>query len=158
MASSRFSTSPREVSRTAEIVGSSGSDVAMFGKPLEVRVILDSGYMSPEQQEEEPLRSINVRYFSFGCILFEAVTGRKTFPGVMRSINSIRSSVNPRLLYHNPSRTPAWLQKIVRRCLEKDPDERYQWIKDVANDLKECATAIFSQRYLLARPPPANRQ
>ena len=96
------------------------------------------GYMSPEQAQGKT-KEIDQRsdIFSFGCILFEAVTGRKPFEGesVVKSLHMVIYEPAPPLADLNPS-APAELQRIVRRCLAKDPDERYQSIKEVAIELK----------------------
>jgi eukaryotic-like serine/threonine-protein kinase len=97
------------------------------------------GYMSPEQAQGRT-DEIDQRsdIFSFGCILFEAVTGRKAFDGkdAIESLNKIiREPVTP--IDSLRSETPPELQKIVRRCLAKDPDERYQSMQDVASELRE---------------------
>jgi serine/threonine protein kinase len=97
------------------------------------------GYMSPEQAQGRT-NEIDHRsdIFSFGCILYEAVTGHRPFEGKdsIDSLNKIiREPVAP-LSNFNPE-APADLQRIVRRCLAKDPEERYQNIKDVAIEIKE---------------------
>src|SRR5437016_2874522 len=97
------------------------------------------GYMSPEQAQGR-INDIDHRsdIFSFGCILYEAITGRKAFEGkdTIDSLNKIiREPVTP-ISSLNPT-APAALQRIVRRCLAKDPEERYQSIKDVAIEIKE---------------------
>jgi len=97
------------------------------------------GYMSPEQAQGKT-REIDHRsdIFSFGCILFEAITGQKAFSGKdqIETLNKIIREPAPPLSAFI-SNAPADLQRIVRRCLAKDPDERYQNIKDVAIELKE---------------------
>jgi eukaryotic-like serine/threonine-protein kinase len=97
------------------------------------------GYMSPEQAQGKT-DEIDHRsdIFSFGCILFEAVTGRKAFEGkdAIDSLNKIIREPAPAISDLNPS-APLDVQRIVRRCLAKDADERYQTIKDVAIELKE---------------------
>jgi serine/threonine protein kinase/dipeptidyl aminopeptidase/acylaminoacyl peptidase len=96
------------------------------------------GYMSPEQAqgktEEIDSRSDT---FSFGCILFEAATGRKPFEAesVIKSLHKLVYEPAPALSESNLS-SPAELQRIIHRCLEKDPEERYQTIKDVAIELR----------------------
>lgn len=97
------------------------------------------GYMSPEQAQGKT-KEIDYRsdIFSFGCILFEAITGQKAFAGkdhieVLNKI--IREPASPLSAFI--SNAPPDLQRIVRRCLAKDPNERYQNIKDVAIELKE---------------------
>ena len=98
-----------------------------------------AGYMSPEQAQGKT-NQIDHRsdIFSFGCILYESVTRSKAFAGkdLIDTLNKIiREPVTP-ISDLNPT-APADLQRIVRRCLAKDPDERYQTIKDVAIELKE---------------------
>jgi serine/threonine protein kinase/tetratricopeptide (TPR) repeat protein len=97
------------------------------------------GYMSPEQAQGKT-KDIDNRsdIFSFGCILFEAITGQKAFGGKdhIEALNKIIRESAPPLAAFNPD-APADLQRIVRRCLAKDPDQRYQNIKDVAIELKE---------------------
>src|ERR1044072_3547810 len=97
------------------------------------------GYMSPEQAQGKT-KEIDHRsdIFSFGCILFEAITGRKTFAGkdhIEVPNKIIREPAPPLSAFI--SNIPPDLQRIVRRCLAKDPNDRYQNIKDVAIELKE---------------------
>jgi serine/threonine protein kinase len=97
------------------------------------------GYMSPEQAQGKTTE-IDHRsdIFSFGCILFEAVTGRKPFAGesVLKSLHMVVYETAPPIKDFNPT-APVELQRIIRRCLAKDLEERYQSIKDVAIELKE---------------------
>src|SRR2546425_11848738 len=102
------------------------------------------GYMSPEQAQGKT-KEIDQRsdIFSFGCILFEAVTGKKPFEGdsVIKSLHMVVYEAAPAITEFNPS-APAELQHIVRRCLAKDPDDRYQSIKEVAIELKDLRRQI----------------
>src|SRR5687767_14495327 len=97
------------------------------------------GYMSPEQAQGRG-QEIDHRsdIFSFGCILYEAITRRKAFAGkdAIDSLNKIIREQPTPIANLNPE-VPYDLQKIVRRCLAKDPDERHQSIKDVAIESKE---------------------
>ncbi|MDQ5845564.1 MAG: protein kinase, partial [Acidobacteriota bacterium] len=103
-----------------------------------------AGYMSPEQAQGKT-NEVDHRsdVFSFGCILFEAVTGHRAFAGkdAVDSLNKIIREPVAAISDFNPS-APADLQRIVRRCLAKDPEERYQTIKDVAIELKEARREI----------------
>ena len=102
------------------------------------------GYMSPEQAQGKT-REIDHRsdIFSFGCILFEAITRHKAFAGsdTIETLNKIIREPAPPIAGFNAA-APADLQRIVRRCLAKDPDERYQNIKDVAIELKEIRNEL----------------
>jgi serine/threonine protein kinase/Tol biopolymer transport system component len=104
------------------------------------------GYMSPEQAQGKT-NEIDQRsdIFSFGCILFEAATRHKPFEGdsIIKSLHSLIYEPAPQIKDLNPS-APAELQRIVRRCLAKDPDERYQSIKEVAIELKELRREMES--------------
>ena len=97
------------------------------------------GYMSPEQAQGKT-NEIDQRsdIFSFGCILFEAATRQKPFSGdsIVKSLHRLIYEPAPKITDLNPS-APVELQRIIRRCLAKDKEERYQTIKDVAIELKE---------------------
>ncbi len=119
-----------------------GSEVAtvILAQHSKPGIILGTaGYMSPEQAQGKT-NQIDHRsdIFSFGCILYEAATGRKAFEGqdALDSLHKIVHAPTPHINDTNPS-APGELQRIVRRCLAKDADERYQTIKDVAIELKE---------------------
>jgi serine/threonine protein kinase len=117
------------------------------------------GYMSPEQAQGKT-DEIDSRsdIFSFGCILFEAATGHKPFEGdsVIKSLHKIVYEPAPSLSDFNPS-APSDLHRIVRRCLAKDPEERYQTIKDVAIELKQLRRDIYQSTDLDTTVPPSPR-
>ncbi len=114
------------------------------------------GYMSPEQAQGKT-KEIDQRsdIFSFGCILFEAATGQKPFAGdsVVKSLHMVIYESAPPIVDLNPL-APAELQRIVRRCLAKDPDERYQSIKEVAIELKELRREVDGSGIDTPVPPP----
>ena len=97
------------------------------------------GYMSPEQAQGK-VNEIDHRsdIFSFGCILYEAITHHKPFAGKdpIEALNKIIREQPPPITNFNPD-VPSDLQRVVRRCLAKDPEERYQTIKDVSIELKD---------------------
>jgi serine/threonine protein kinase/Flp pilus assembly protein TadD len=114
------------------------------------------GYMSPEQAQGKT-NEIDQRsdIFSFGCVLYEAVTGKKPFEGdsVVKSLHMVIYEPAPPIADLNPS-APADLQRIVRRCLAKDPDERYQSIKEVAIELKELRRELHGAGIDTTVAPP----
>jgi TolB-like protein/Tfp pilus assembly protein PilF len=97
------------------------------------------GYMSPEQAQGKTAE-IDQRsdIFSFGCILFETVTGQQAFEGKdsIDVLNKIIREPVPPITDFRPD-APNHLQRIVRRCLAKDREDRYQTIKDVAIELRD---------------------
>src|SRR5436190_1564999 len=97
------------------------------------------GYMSPEQASGR-VNEIDHRsdIFSFGCILFEAATGQRAFEGkdALDSLHKIVHAPTPQLNHVNPL-APADLQRVVRRCLAKEPEKRYQSIKELAIELDD---------------------
>src|SRR6266699_7174257 len=95
------------------------------------------GYMSPEQAQATPVDQRS-DIFSFGCILYEAATGRKPFAGdsIVDTLHKIIYDPAPAITDFNPSASGE-LQRVIRKCLAKEPDKRYQTIRDTANDLEE---------------------
>jgi eukaryotic-like serine/threonine-protein kinase len=94
-------------------------------------------YMSPEQAEG---KKVDARsdIFSFGSMLYEMVTGRQAFHGDSRlSTMSAILKEDPRPLNSIMPEVPRDLEKIVTRCLRKDPDRRFQHMADVKIALQE---------------------
>jgi len=93
-------------------------------------------YMAPEQLEgvDADARS---DIFALGAVLYEMATGRKAFEGKSQAslIASIMSSLPPPISEIQAMAPPA-LDRVIRTCLEKDPDNRWQTAHDVALQLK----------------------
>jgi len=102
-------------------------------------------YMSPEQAQG---RSVDHRsdIFSLGIILYELSTGRRPFHGQSTAelISSILRDAPPLVTEHR-SDLPRHLARIVRRCLEKNPNRRYQITEDLRNDLEDLRNEIDSE-------------
>jgi eukaryotic-like serine/threonine-protein kinase len=102
------------------------------------RTILGTAaYMSPEQAEGRPLDQRS-DIFSLGVVLFEMATGRLPFKGqsAASTISSILRDTPPALPDLAPQ-LPLALDRIVQRCLAKDPERRYQNAFDLARDLED---------------------
>lgn len=102
------------------------------------------GYMSPEQAQG---RTVDHRsdIFSFGAVLYETVSSRRAFAGAsaVDTLHNIIHGETPTLTALLPQ-APSELQRIVRKCLAKDPDERFQSIKEVALDLRDLRRQLES--------------
>ena len=116
------------------------------------------GYMSPEQAIGR-LHEIDHRsdIFSFGCILFEAATGQKAFEGkdALDSLNKIVHAPTPLLKDVNPL-APDDLQRVLRRCLAKEADKRYQSLKEVAIEIDDLQQKLKSHTGLEYTSQPAS--
>ncbi|HEY8410412.1 MAG TPA: protein kinase [Pyrinomonadaceae bacterium] len=127
--------------------GSSSEEPTILQHSTPGLVLGTIGYMSPEQAQGKT-RDVDHRsdIFSFGCILFEAITRQKAFAGTdsIETLNKIIREPAPLLSNFNVA-APADLQRIVRRCLAKDPEQRYQNIKDVALELKDVRRELQSE-------------
>jgi Tol biopolymer transport system component len=98
-------------------------------------------YMAPEQLEG---KSVDARtdIFALGTLLYEIATGRKAFTGSSQAslISSIMTK-EPEPISTIQPMTPPTLDRVVRTCLAKDPEERWQSAGDVAKELKWIAEA-----------------
>ena len=99
-------------------------------------------YMSPEQAEGKPVDARS-DIFSFGSLLYEMVTGTRAFHGEtkMSTLSAILSK-NPEPVTAKAPGIPHELERIVTRCLRKDPDRRFQQMAEVKlalEDLKESS-------------------
>jgi serine/threonine protein kinase len=91
-----------------------------------------AGYMSPEQVKGQ-VADHRSDLFSFGAILYEMLSGKRAFRGEtsVETMSAILKEDPPEFAETNRTVPPA-LDKIVRHCLEKNPEERFQSARDVA--------------------------
>jgi len=99
------------------------------------------GYMSPEQvrgQETDHRSDI----FAFGVILYEMLSGQRAFRGAsaIEVMNAILKEEPPEFGETN-TKTGAQLEKLVRRCLEKQPERRFQTAYDLGFALEALSTS-----------------
>jgi Tol biopolymer transport system component len=101
-------------------------------------------YMSPEQLEGQEADA-RADVFAFGAVLYEMATGRKAFQGRSAAslIAAILSGERPSIARHLPLAPPA-LDRLVRTCLAREPDERWQSARDVGLQLKWIAEGAAS--------------
>ncbi len=110
------------------------------------------GYMAPEQVEGRPVDQ-RADLFSFGCVLYEMVSGITPFAG-RGGIDTLH-----RILHEQPTPIrdglqplPQALEDLLEKCLAKDPVERYQHAEDLAVDLRRLRRAIESGLARAASP------
>ena len=103
-------------------------------------------YMSPEQAKGEVVDHRS-DIFSFGVMLFEMATGEKPFEGTsaIELLSAVLRDQPPPLTTTHPE-LPDSLDSLVQRCLEKNPDRRYQTAREVLNDLRGMPTESESGR------------
>jgi Tol biopolymer transport system component len=100
--------------------------------------------------------------FSFGAVLYEMLTGKRAFRGdsPVETLNAILKEDPPSLFESTKNVSPA-LERIVRRCLEKRPEERFRTAHDMAialDAISTSSTRSFSTEALEAEEPAARRR
>jgi eukaryotic-like serine/threonine-protein kinase len=119
------------------------------GHNTDVGVVLGTmTYMSPEQARGDRVDHRS-DIFSFGILLHEMLTGQPPFQGKsgIETASAILNSPAPRLTGLGPSVVPeasADIQRIVDKCLAKDPNDRYQGMKDVGVDVRAARRRLES--------------
>src|SRR5450432_4419226 len=97
-------------------------------------------YMSPEQLRGSEVDARSDIY-SLGIVLYEMSTGRRPYPGNQQSelIDAILNRPAPPPKNINPQ-LPIKLEEIILKCLEKDPEDRYQTAREIAVDLRRMSS------------------
>ncbi len=105
-------------------------------------------YMAPEQVEG---READARtdLFAFGSVLYEMVTGHKAFSG--HTAANLMAAILERDPPPLPGGCPPALDRLVRRCLAKDPEQRWQNAQDLKVELQWIVEGASTQT---AQPPP----
>ncbi|MBI3406531.1 MAG: tetratricopeptide repeat protein [Acidobacteria bacterium] len=115
-------------------------------------------YMSPEQVEGKEINHRSDLY-AFGLILYEMVTGESPFSGdstlgVMYA--RVKSAPkDPRALN---AEIPFYLSRIILRCLERNPDKRYQSAVEILHELQTPQSGQFSRSIQIKLPVPETRR
>ncbi len=114
-------------------------------------------YMAPEQLEGRPADA-RTDLFAFGSVLFEMVTGKRPFTGDTSTavITSILTGEPPTVSAFRPL-SPSALDRAVRTCLAKDPEERWQSATDLGRELEwiESEGSVARGESSAARGRPA---
>ncbi len=112
-------------------------------------------YMAPEQLETKPTDA-RTDIFTFGAVLYEMITGRKAFQGESQAslIGAILHKDPPSMATLEPV-TPAALDRLVKKCLAKDPEQRWQSARDLASELQWIAEGAATSPPPVARSAPS---
>jgi Tol biopolymer transport system component len=115
-----------------------------------------AAYMSPEQVRAQPVDHRS-DIFSLGCVLYEMVSGKRAFRGdtSVETMNAILKEDPPELGTVDTALPPA-LDRIVRHCLEKNPDDRFQSARDLAFDLDSLSLTSGRSPAVTAAPRRTN--
>lgn len=112
-------------------------------------------YMAPEQLEGRA-SDARVDLFAFGAVLYEMLSARKAFHGASdASVTAAILTAEPQPLFSSATAAsfmPQAIERVVRRALAKDPDERWQTASDLMNELQWILND-GTQATAAARPP-----
>ena len=111
--------------------------------------------MAPEQLEGQEADA-RTDIFAFGTVVYEMVTGKKAFEGKSQAslISAIMSS-EPPAMSELQAMSPAALDPVVKTCLAKNPDDRWQSVGDVGRQLQLIASGSHSGVVVSSQPVPA---
>jgi Tol biopolymer transport system component len=107
-------------------------------------------YMSPEQARGKAVDK-RTDLWSFGCLLYEMLSGRRAFAG--ETVPDCLAAIlhDEPDWKHLPRATPASVRRILRRCLEKDPEQRLRDAKDVQVEIQRALQPARRERSRRAR-------
>jgi serine/threonine protein kinase/tetratricopeptide (TPR) repeat protein len=130
----------------ARAVGVSAAPTALTESPTVSRPLTAEGtivgtfqYMAPEQLEGKEADA-RADLWALGCVLYEMATGQRAFAGESQaSLIAAILKEEPRPITELKPLTPPALERIATRCLEKDPEERFQSARDLAFALESVS-------------------
>ena len=111
--------------------------LTMGAETMEGRIMGTPAYMSPEQAEGKPVEA-HSDIFSFGAVLYEMIAGRPAFrrDTHLATLSAVLRD-EPKPLGQERKETPPELERIIMRCLRKDPARRFQSMADLKVALEE---------------------
>jgi Tol biopolymer transport system component len=146
----------------AKLMEAPATEMAVLGVPPDTlteegRIVGTVAYMSPEQAEGNPVDS-RTDVFSLGVLLYEMATGERPFPGDTKlSVLSAIVKDTPRSVTDLNPALPREFARVVKRCLAKARERRYQTAVDLRNELEEVRAELESGAISPAATPAATR-
>jgi eukaryotic-like serine/threonine-protein kinase len=134
----------------------SGENATITAVATQPGVVLGTaGYMSPEQVRGKPADARS-DIFSFGAILYEMVAGLRAFHGdsSVETMNAILKQDPPAI----SGDVPPAIERVIRRCLEKSPEERFQSARDLSFALEALSAPSSSRETALASALPTQEK
>ena len=131
---------------------------AVDSTPRQAGVILGTAaYMSPEQARGKAVDK-RTDIWAFGCVLYEMLTGRRPFAG--DEVTDVLASVLAREpdLAALPATTPPPIRRLLRRCLQKDRNERLRDIGDARIEIRDARARSTPTRPVVAVPAVRSRR
>ena len=142
--------------RSQSLTGPSQSTITDIPLTHAHAVVGTLPYMAPEQLQGRPTDA-RADLFAFGAILYEMASGRRAFSGDSQaSLIAAILDRDPEPLATVQPQTPSDLDRLIRKCLAKDPDARWQSADDLADELRWIAAGLNQGQAALpthARPP-----
>lgn len=121
-------------------------------------VVGTPAYMSPEQCQSSDV-DLRSDVYSLGVVLYEMLTGKQPFKGqsVVETMQKHIAETMPAFQSIGVTHVPACLERIVERCLAKDPADRYQTMESFADDLDAAERSLRIERLKYRRFVRAER-
>src|SRR5262245_16755918 len=141
------------LAKLTEVESDEGATRTTQPQTEEGTIVGTVSYMSPEQAEGKKVDSRS-DIFSFGAVFYEMITGQKAFQGDSK-LSTLAAIVKqePKAVSRLVPDVPPDLEKIINRCLRKDPGRRFHHMEDLKVELEELKEHSDSGK--LARAPAA---
>ena len=119
----------------------------------EIQVLTQTGevlgspsYMSPEQCRGGSI-DVQSDIYSLGCVMYEALTGKQAFPGAsMITIMTMQLEDDAKPITSLDEKIPADLNTVIMKCLEKEPEDRYQSMLELREELQALKEGLVASR------------
>ena len=135
----------KALANTSAAVDVSGSPTVSIDTTETGVVMGTAAYMSPEQSRGRPVDN-RTDVWAFGCVLFELLTGRAVFRGETLEDTLVAILTREPDWQALPAETPDNVRRLLRRCLQKDPDRRLHHIADARLELEEAGEPGLSEQ------------